>query len=157
MPQALQGDLQTLPQRMFDFCLILGRRVHRPILLFDLLWVALSLLLTLPALHLWCLQLQQQLSQGHSQQGCRPKQQLLLLQMRLNRMDEDDQARSCRRLLFLRLQWVPHPCCQPSRQGNTACPSCAMGTICVLDVAQLDQTQLAQLKLWWFEALIKTK
>lgn len=112
--------------------------------------VAISLLLTLPALHLWRLRLQQQSSKERSQQGSRLKEQLLLLQVRLTR-GEGEQARSCR------CQRVPHPCCQPSRQGNTACPSRTMGTTCVLDVAQLDQTQLAQPKQGRFEALIKTK
>lgn len=147
--QGLQRDLKYLPCRMSDFCLILGRRAHRPILSSDLLWgadlmcCAIPLLLILPALHFWGLLLQQLCSEERRQWGSSPKLQLLL-QMRLDN-EEHEQSRSCRCLLFLRLQHIPDPCFQPSRHGNITYPS-AMGTTCVLNVAQLDQTQLAQHK-----------
>lgn len=83
--QGLQRDLQYLPCRMSDFCLILGRRAHRPMLSSDMLWGCYSTAIPLlPALQPWGLQLQQPSSEEHRQQGSNPKMQLLLLQMRLS-------------------------------------------------------------------------
>lgn len=128
MPHALKEDLQALPCRMFDFCVILGISItHASATVCG--GVAVSLLLTLPILYLWHLQLQWQPRQPHSQWGSGAKEQLLVLQRRLKRTGPP--AKSCCCLLMsgcLRSGFLIPAASPAGRETQPACPSHAVGT-----------------------------
>lgn len=147
MSQAVQGDLRALPWRMLDFCPILGRRVHRPVLPSDLLWGCYFTAANSPCSAPLAFTAAATTVRGALSSGLRTKRAAAAAAADgAERGRGGPGTRSCHCLLFLRLQWVPHPCCHPNRQGNTACPGHAAGATCVLHVAQLDQTQPAQPK-----------
>lgn len=126
IPQALKGDLQALPRKMFDFCVILGISITQASAAVCG-GVAVSLLLTLPTLHLWHLQLQQQPRQ-HSLWGSGANEQLLVLQRRLKRTEPP--ARSCCCPLMsgcLRSGFLIPAASPAGRETWPACPSHALG------------------------------